>query len=478
MNIPHHLHENSVLQMPQPRRRLIIPVEIFNREFDAKVLLSCFAAERGFSVIIGEKREIKLNLASFPRSIFIPTNLHNRYQVTTTLLNNLGHTLVGSDEEAIVYCSPEVYVKEKLGTEVFPQPKLFFAWGPENSRIWKMQHNYNQMPIHITGNPRTDLLRPELRPYWSHQCESIRKKFGRIILINTNFGKLNHFRPNKGDERKSLDAATHSSVSIDQQELGMAKHRLSLFGYFQSMIGELATAFPTHTILIRPHPSESHETWRLAAKDCSNVKVHFEGNAIPWLMAADAIIHNSCTTGLEGYLLHRPVFSYQPVTSDFYDKKLPNSLSHRATSCKELIDLIQTSLASSTTPLPHNGSEQKVQLVQQYLAFLNGPFASEKMVDVLENFDNTSTPPKPNWLKAFTSKSYAISRKLKRKINAQFRMANPNRSQRYEYLQHIFPEMEISMLQERVERFQHVLQRFKDIKIRSLGKSIFEVSPN
>jgi len=435
--------------MSQPRRRLIIPVEVFNREFDAKVLLSCFAAERGFSVIIGEKHEIKLNLASFPRSIFIPTNLHNRYQVTTTLLKNLGHTLVGSDEEAIVYCSPEVYVKEKLGTEVFPQPKLFFAWGPENSRIWKMQKNYNQMPIHITGNPRTDLLRPELRPYWSHQVESIRKKFGRIILINTNFGKLNHFRPNKGDER---------------------------FGYFQSMIGELATAFPTHTILIRPHPSESHETWRLAAKGCSNVQVHFEGNAIPWLLAADAIIHNSCTTGLEGYVLHRPVFSYQPVTSDCYDKKLPNSLSQQATSCQELIDLIQTSLASSTIPAPHNGTEHKDQLVQQYLAFLNGPFASEKMVDVLEEFDNTNAPPKPNWLKVFTATSYAISRKLKRKFNAQFRMANLNRSQRYEYLQHIFPEMEISMLQERVERFQHVLQRFKDIKVRSLAKSIFEIS--
>ena len=52
--------------MPKPRRRLILPVEIFNREFDAKVLLACFAAERGFSVIFGAKREINLNLASFP----------------------------------------------------------------------------------------------------------------------------------------------------------------------------------------------------------------------------------------------------------------------------------------------------------------------------------------------------------------------------------------------------------------------------
>ena len=193
--------------MSNPRRQLTLPVEIFNREFDAKVLLSCFATERGFSVILGAKREINLNLASLPKSIYIPLNLHNRNQITAQLLARLGHTLVGADEEAIVYCSPAVYVKEKLGTVVFPQPQLFLAWGPENARIWKMQNNYNGMPIQITGNPRVDLLRPELRPYWTKHVESIHKKFGKIILINTNFGKLNNFRPDKGDERKTLDRA-------------------------------------------------------------------------------------------------------------------------------------------------------------------------------------------------------------------------------------------------------------------------------
>jgi len=477
MKIPHNLHENSVLQMPQPRRRLTLPVEIFNREFDAKVLLSCFAAERGFSVIIGAKRDINLNLASLPPSIYLPLNLHNRNQVTTYLLTNLGHTLVGMDEEAIVYCSPEVYVKEKLGTKVFPQPKLFLAWGSENARIWKSQKNYNGMPVHITGNPRTDLLRPELQRYWSLNVEDIRQQFGNIILINTNFGKLNNFRPNKGDEKKALDTATRSPATVDQQELGMAKHRFALFHHFQEMVGEVGRAFPTHTILIRPHPSENHETWKQAAKGCSNVQVHFEGHVTPWLLASDAIIHNSCTTGLEGYLLNRPVFSFQPITSESFDKKLPNSLSQQATSSKELIDLLGKAL-SSPTPPRENPSIEKTQLIEKYLACLNGPFASEKIIDVLENFDDTFPLTTPNWRKVFVAKSYAIARKYKRKFNAKFRMSNLNRSQRYQYLQHIFPEIEFSTIQKRIERFQHILQRFPDIKVRTLTKSIFEISPN
>lgn len=463
--------------MPKPRRRLILPVEIFNREFDAKVLLSCFAAERGFSVIIGAKREINLNLASFPPSIYLPINMHNRNQVTAHLLENLGHTLAGMDEEAIVYCSPDVYVKEKLGTIVFPQPKVFLAWGPENARIWKSQKNYNGMPVHITGNPRTDLLRPELQPYWAPSVENIKKQFGHIILINTNFGKLNNFRSNKGDEKKALEAATSAPETVNEQELGMAKHRLALFHYFQEMVGEVGKAFPTHTVLIRPHPSENHEIWKQAGKGCPNVQVHFEGHVTPWLLASDAIIHNSCTTGLEGYLLNRPVFSFQPVTSERFDKKLPNSVSQQASSTKELIDLLGMTLSSSTRS-SENGSIEKIQLVEQYLAFLNGPFASEQVVTALENFDDTFSFTSPSLQKVTMAKFYAMARKFKRRFNAQFRMSNLNRSQRYQYLQHIFPEIEYSAIQDRIDRLQHILDRFSELKVRPLDKSIFEISLN
>ncbi len=462
--------------MPKPCRRLILPVEIFNREFDAKVLLSCFAAERGFSVIIGAKREINLSLGTLPASLYLPINLSNRNETTNHLLTNLGHTLVGVDEEAIVYCSPEVYVKEKLGPKVFPQARLFLAWGPENARIWKSQKNYNGMPVHITGNPRTDLLRPELRKYWHPKVEHIRNQFGKMILINTNFGKLNNFRSNKGDEKKALHTAAHSPDQVDQHELGMAQHRSVLFHYFQEMVGQVAQAFPNHTVLIRPHPSESHETWKQAAKSCSNVHIHFEGHVTPWLLASDAIIHNSCTTGLEGYLLHRPVFSFQPITSEHFDKKLPNSLSQRATSIEELIDLIRISL-SSPSKVTRNGSIDKSQLVKQYLAFLDGPFASETIVDVLEEFDNSFSLATPSLPNKIVAKCYARVRKFKRRFNAKFRMSNLNRSQRYQYLQHIFPEHEFSTIHERVKLFQDTLQRFPHIKVRSITKLISEVMP-
>ena len=46
---------------------LIVPVESQVRELDAKLLLSCVAAERGFPVIIGSRAYTHFHAASFPR---------------------------------------------------------------------------------------------------------------------------------------------------------------------------------------------------------------------------------------------------------------------------------------------------------------------------------------------------------------------------------------------------------------------------
>jgi len=400
----------------------------------------------------------------------------NRNHRIDTIMKDLGHTIAGMDEEALVYCSPKIYVKEKLGDKAFTYPTLFFAWGPENAQIWKMQPNYNGMPIHITGNPRVDLLRPELRAYWTTQIENIHKKFGKIILINTNFGKLNHFRPNKGAEREALERAKVTPSDVDEFDLGMAQHRLALFQHFQEMVGHVAAAFPSHTVLIRPHPSESHETWKQAAKGHPNVHVNIDGHVNPWLLAADAIIHNSCTTGLEGYLLGRPVFSYQPFISERFDKQLPNSVSRRATCSPELIELIKTALSSDRS-VEENGTEAKTQLIEQYLSSLQGPFASENIVNTLEKFDDAFLPSPINWGTRLTAKSRAFGRQLRRGFNAQFRGSDQNRSQRYDYLNHIFPEITLAHIEERIKRFQQVLARFQHIRVRPLQNNIFEILP-
>ena len=461
--------------MPTPRRRLILPVEVFNREFDAKVLLACFAAERGFSVIVGSKREIHLKIDTLPQSIYLAINLSDRNIVIDTLLNQLGHTIAGGDEESIVYSSPEVYVKEKLGPEVFKKPKIFLAWGPENRHIWETHSNYQGAPIHITGNPRIDLLRPELRPFWEIQTQNLRKQYGRFILINSNYDRINNHRPGKGEDQQILKAAETDPSSVSKEDLALATYHRDLFQNFQKMASTIAHSYPDHTIVIRPHPSESKEAWVEATADCSNVRVVFEGNIVPWLLAAQVVIHNSCTTGLESYILGTPVVAYRPLTSEQFDRSLPNSLSQQAFTLDELQTLVEISVKGDYQPDPSVSATQQT-LIQQYISFLEGPFASEKMVEVLEQFDDTlNGQSATNFSSYLSGKTQAVWRRIKRQYNASFHMNN-NRQERHQYLRHIFPDIELTDVESRIENFRNILNRFQKLQTHRITNGIFEVT--
>ena len=71
-----------------------------------------------------------------------------------------------------------------------------FAWGEDNAELWR-QYPYLPagIPIHITGNPRVDLLRPDMQGYYKAEADQIRETYGDFILINTNFNHVNAFYP-------------------------------------------------------------------------------------------------------------------------------------------------------------------------------------------------------------------------------------------------------------------------------------------
>ena len=64
--------------MRDTKASLIIPVENQVRELDAKILLSCIAAQRGFVCVIGSRLEIDFRIASFPRSLYLSKSMTAR----------------------------------------------------------------------------------------------------------------------------------------------------------------------------------------------------------------------------------------------------------------------------------------------------------------------------------------------------------------------------------------------------------------
>ncbi len=63
--------------MSNPASTLIIPVENQVRELDAKLLLSCVAAERGFPVILGSRAFVHFEVASLPRGVYLAKSMRS-----------------------------------------------------------------------------------------------------------------------------------------------------------------------------------------------------------------------------------------------------------------------------------------------------------------------------------------------------------------------------------------------------------------
>jgi len=458
-----------------------MPVENQVRELDSKVLLACVAARHGFSSVIGFRRELHFHISSFPPGIYLSKSMTAASDLLFRIMRNLGHEIVAWDEEALVHLPPETYYSRRLSPVAMGFVSHMFAWGDDNAKLWR---HYPQLPsgaeINITGNPRNDLLRPEIRPYYRKMVEELRKKYGDFILVNTNFNHVNAFYP-------GLNLIVLSDEPGKQPEFGRAARGMSreyaeglrdlkqaVFKKFQQLIPALEKEFPTHNIIVRPHPTENQEIYRNIAARCNRVQVTNEGNVVPWLMATQAVIHNGCTTGVEAYAMGVPAISFRAVVNEHYDYgfyRLPNLLSHQCFDFDELRFTLEKILGGELGPA--SGSERKT-LANQYLAALDGPLACERIVDIcnkmVDGQPQNSRPPLYRWLKGYC---LANMRTLKRKFKAHL----PRARNKPEFHRHRYPEISLEEMSERISRFQQVLGNPGELQVEKMLGQFFRISP-
>jgi surface carbohydrate biosynthesis protein len=444
---------------------LIIPVEIQVREMDAKILLSCIAAEHGFPVIMGSRAFIHFKIASFPRGIYLAKSLRKLSDRMFKIVHLLGHEIVAWDEESLVRWPDEEYYRQRLSPFTMGKTAHLFAWGPDDARVFNAYPGYHGAPIHLTGNPRIDLMRPGLREYYRPQVISLQERFGDFILINTNFGLVNHFYSELGYLKRAVEAKTPGTAH--PYDVGKGMHKLSLFKYFQEMVPALCAAVPDNTIVLRPHPSENQEIWKEIAKRFPNLTVVHEGSITPWLMAAKAVVANSCTSLVEAAVLDTPAVAYQPVTSKEFDDDLPNAVSYRIHSAEELCATVRAILAGEVGPL--DISERR-KVLDQHLSALDGPLASERMIAVLEEagFNRQQPPAAP-----FTDYIRGWIENQVRTVKKQRNMRKPGHRNNIAFHNHRFPGISVEEIQNRVSRFGRLLNRFDKVRVEQHSRHIF-----
>ncbi len=462
------------------KANLIIPVENQVRELDPKLLLACIAAQRRFSVIIGSHREVDFRLATFPRSLYLNKSMTGRNLKMFRIMRKLGHEILTWDEEALVHLPPDVYYSRRLDPVAIGYVSHLFAWGENNAKLWRQYPDLpHDLPIHVTGNPRNDLLRPELRSFYQTDIANLQSAYGNFVLINTNFNHVNAyypvqnlFKPVSNDQEEPEFGKAAVGMRREYAE-GLRDHKQSIFDAFREMIPQLEKCLPDHQIVVRPHPTESQEAYKEIAARCKNVHVTNKGNVVPWLLACKAVLHNGCTTGVEAYMLGVPAVSYRAKIMETYDLgfyRLPNLISHQCFDFDQLLDTLKKILRGELGAA--NGDERQ-DLVNHYLTAQNGPLACERIVDVLDSIvESRPTLPKPPLNDRISARVYSNYRRIYKYLKKYI----PGTHAPAHFHQHRYPGISHDELRNRISLFQQVLSDNTKLNIRQISKKIFWIS--
>jgi surface carbohydrate biosynthesis protein len=387
---------------------------------------------------------------------------------------------VAWDEEALVHLPPETYFSRRLDRRAIKYISHLFAWGEDNARLWRQYpHLPDGIPIHVTGNPRSDMLRSELRPYYQKEIEEYQARYGDFILVNTNFNHVNAFgpdmnlfKPTRNSGQKSKFGRAARGMSREYAE-GLRDHKQAVFEDFQRLIPRLEEAFPENAIIVRPHPTESHEAYLKIADQCQRVYVTNEGNVVPWLMATKAVIHNGCTTGVEAYVTGTPAISYRSTINETYDNgfyRLPNQMSHQCFTFEELRDLLRSVLKGEIGAA--DGDERR-RLIDDNLAGKTGPLACERMVDVLDKISANLTAGRRSIPKRTQRWILTCGLHLAKAVKSHL----PGSHNRPEFQKHRFPGIAPDKIARQIERFQKLLGDTHSLRVDPITDVLVRISP-
>lgn len=423
---------------------LYIPVEVKNRELQAKVFLAAHAARRGLNVILGRKNDLNELVVRMPPGVYLGLGAFENFQGFYARLKQLGFAVVVNEEEGLVTYADNMYIDMRVSRTTLQHIDELFTWGGENQRVLSQAFPDCEQKFHVTGNPRFDLLKPENHRVYAQEMEAISAQYGRYVLVCTSFSAINHFDPQLDYVQSLIEKKTLRSQESIENFTRYREVKERTFAAFLEAIPRLAKANPTVNIVVRPHPSENPDVYRECAAGLPNVHVDSRFSVHPWIIRAEALVHHYCTTSIEALAAATPRFALRPVKDELSEKDIPFGCS------VECSDVGQ--LQSRVTECLKAGKDrwQTPPLTQDYAWYVSNigtPLAAENIVDRIVGLDpgGRLQSASPNGAKTQAARlAYAGRKALRRVIRGKG-------GQRY--LDHKFAHLSLAEVKDLLDAF-------------------------
>ncbi|MDX2379942.1 MAG: hypothetical protein QNM02_09315 [Acidimicrobiia bacterium] len=455
-------------------RWLLLPVEVKTRAFESRLFLGAHAVAAGWNVVIGRKSALNSAIRSLPRGLYLDKCIQASSLQKTQYVKALGNVYAAIDEEGLVHeGGSETYPKRRLTTETLAETSRFCSWGDAQAEVVRAAMPKLADRVVVTGNPRVDLWRPEMKGLHTRQVDRIRESVGEFVFFPSNFANVIG-----ADGRELTEQFGHvSGHYADQDERrrfeGYLDLRRQILDRLRIALPRLARELPDgHRLVIRPHPAEDHEFWDQVIDGHPNMELHYEGTITPWLLAARGIVHSNCTSGVEAAVSGVPCIAYSPLDESAFPM-LPNEISRVVESDDELIAAVGDLIAGRQV-VP----DQARAVVDHHIAAVRGPLASENLLAEFDSLpvredrgDGRQARRRSDELRMIPTRIQKL--RAKRLRTAQDWMP-PISSKLADQK---FPLTETLEVDGILDRFATELPRLAGVEVSAVGESLFQLSP-
>lgn len=316
---------------------LYLLIEEGNRELASRVLLARAAVAWGFRVVLGQQWWIWRNIDRLAPGVMLFKGCNKVQADAMANARRFGHAVAAIEEEALGLADDREIIR--LYDPRIPELcDLPLAQGEHHAQCLREHFPSLSDRVVVTGNPRTDLLNAEFIAESQATQFRVVRALQPYILINTNYASIN---PIDGDTLRYYQRCVAAGIidpdnaaDISDFEAWCAWEHANIARLLE-LLGRYRDQLCPMRIILRPHPSERLTFWEELLADQPGIKVIRQGDHLPWTLGAHAVLHTSCTTGLEAALLDRPTLSLRAPEAgwdDLFLSNLVNQVAHDAES--------------------------------------------------------------------------------------------------------------------------------------------------
>ena len=306
-------------QIMGKKKNFYILYEIVDREFESKIFLALTAAKMNWRCFLLERNFFLRNIKQFDAGIVVYKSITKSDEKIIDKCKHYNHFFICLDEEGILQWKEEFSLKIRYNNDSIKKTDQILLLNQKKKELLKKYFIVKEKQIKITGTPRIDYL-TKLRKFKNFHpiIKEIKKKYGNFIFFPTSF--INNPLLGKEGFFRQYEESLGGKVNIQQKKFFLGAYKICEVNHrvYIEFIKKISKKFNDKKIILRPHISESKESWFKIFKSYPNVIIDTKYPSFFYTLASLVTFQWGSTISMESFALGKVCLQL--------NKKIPKKL--------------------------------------------------------------------------------------------------------------------------------------------------------